>query len=261
MRQCAQVKRWRLIVRNLAFAVTPESLCQLLAPAGFVWEAHLPRNERGQSRGFGFVAFVRREEAERALALFNGTQLCGRPVALDWALAKDRYSQVAPFACYPLPLPGRHAPGARSHRPRGVRSCCAVCWRACAALAGCRASECAAPPVREAEPACRRCTRPGRRASRPSSQPDVQLPKKGRWGERGCGSLLAHASTSLSPCCLALRKRCLNRTRSRALSPVLALSAGRARFAGASCRSSGCRTPQGEAACSSRSAACTGGAQ
>ena len=90
----AQMKRWRLIVRNLAFAVTPESLRRDFSAAGFVWEAHLPRNERGQSRGFGFVAFVRREEAERALALFNGKALSGRPVAVDWALSKDRYSKA-----------------------------------------------------------------------------------------------------------------------------------------------------------------------
>lgn len=65
------------------------------AAAGFVWECRLPRNEKAQSRGFCFVAFARRDEAEKAIKLFTGGTILGRPVAVDWAVAKDRFESAA----------------------------------------------------------------------------------------------------------------------------------------------------------------------
>lgn len=90
-----QVRRWRLIVRNLPFKATEQIISKEFSAAGFVWECRLPRNEKGQSRGFCFVAFTRRDEAEKAIALFTGGSILGRPVAVDWAVAKDRYESAA----------------------------------------------------------------------------------------------------------------------------------------------------------------------
>lgn len=68
----AHVKRWRLIVRNLAFTVTEEDLRNAFASAGFVWEVKVPRTPDGKSRGFAFVGFLSRHEAEAGIALQNG---------------------------------------------------------------------------------------------------------------------------------------------------------------------------------------------
>lgn len=86
-------KRWRLIVRNLAFRVDEATLREVFSAAGFVWEAHVPLKPNGAQRGFGFVAYTRRADAQCAIEMFNGKALEGRPLAVDWALAKDEYNK------------------------------------------------------------------------------------------------------------------------------------------------------------------------
>ena len=54
--------------------------------AGFVWEVHVPLKPDGKHRGFGFVSYTRRAHAEKAMELFNGRFLSGRPIAVDWCV-------------------------------------------------------------------------------------------------------------------------------------------------------------------------------
>ncbi len=70
---------------------TEEHLRQAFAPAGFVWELSLPRSASGRGRGFAFVGFTCKAHAERAVKLVNATVVAGRPVAVDWAVAKGQY--------------------------------------------------------------------------------------------------------------------------------------------------------------------------
>ena len=62
-------------------------------PAGFVWELTLPRSASGRGRGFAFVGFTCKAHAERGIKLVNGQAVAGRPVAVDWAVAKAQYGQ------------------------------------------------------------------------------------------------------------------------------------------------------------------------
>ena len=87
----AQIRRWRLIVRNVAFSVSDATLRQLFCSVGFVWDVHLPKQETGRARGFAFVAYTCRAHAERAIASLNGAVLAGRAIAVDWALSKRHY--------------------------------------------------------------------------------------------------------------------------------------------------------------------------
>lgn len=82
------LKRWRLVVRNLSFKATEADIRAAFAPAGFIWEVTLPLSAEGKPRGFAFVGFICRSHAERAIKLVNGTAVGGRPVAVDWAVAK-----------------------------------------------------------------------------------------------------------------------------------------------------------------------------
>lgn len=82
-------------------------------PAGFVWELALPRSATGRGRGFAFVGFTQRAHAERAIKLVNGQAVAGRPVAVDWAVAKAQFGQQAGGeggegggAPAPAPVPG-----------------------------------------------------------------------------------------------------------------------------------------------------------
>eukprot|EP00887_Chlorella_sp_A99_P007721 scaffold20.g7721.t1 len=87
------LKRWRLVVRNLPFAATEADLHAAFGPAGCVWEATLPRRLDGAPRGFAFVGFTSKAAAERGIRLVNGQRVAGRPVAVDWAVAKAQYDQ------------------------------------------------------------------------------------------------------------------------------------------------------------------------
>lgn len=44
----------------------------------------------GKSRGFGFVAFKAKADAERAIATMNGEWLGGRPLRVNWANQKNQ---------------------------------------------------------------------------------------------------------------------------------------------------------------------------
>jgi nucleolar protein 4 len=72
--------------------VTEDAMLKLLAPAGFLWEVKIPRNPDGRAQGFGFAAFTCKAHAEKAIQLANGKLLMGRPVAVDWAVAKAQYA-------------------------------------------------------------------------------------------------------------------------------------------------------------------------
>lgn len=101
----SKLKQLRLIVRNLPFQVTEATLRQLFSPAGFVWEVTIPRKPDGLSKGFAFIGFTSRMDAERAIKLVNGKLVAKRPVAVDWAVAKKEYeAAVAPAT--PSSVPG-----------------------------------------------------------------------------------------------------------------------------------------------------------
>ena len=51
----------------------------------------MPRSSTGRGRGFAFVGFTCKAHAERGIKLVNGQAVAGRPVAVDWAVAKAQY--------------------------------------------------------------------------------------------------------------------------------------------------------------------------
>jgi RNA recognition motif-containing protein len=49
----------------------------------------------GKLKGYAFVGYLTRGEAARALQQFNGQQLNGRPIAVDWLVPKAQYAEQA----------------------------------------------------------------------------------------------------------------------------------------------------------------------
>ncbi|XP_063164427.1 RNA-binding protein 28 [Candoia aspera] len=84
-------KKARLIVRNLSFKCTEDDLKSVFAPFGTVLEATLPRKPDGKLRGFAFVQFRNVLEAGKALKGMNMKEIKERPVAVDWAVAREKY--------------------------------------------------------------------------------------------------------------------------------------------------------------------------
>ena len=59
----------KIYVGNLPFSVTQEKLKELFAPYGEITEATVIADKfSGRSKGFGFVTFVKKEDAKKAVA-------------------------------------------------------------------------------------------------------------------------------------------------------------------------------------------------
>uniref|UniRef100_A0A9L0SES9 RNA-binding protein 28 n=1 Tax=Equus caballus TaxID=9796 RepID=A0A9L0SES9_HORSE len=87
-------KKARLIIRNLSFKCSEDDLKTIFAQFGAVLEVNIPRKPDGKMRGFAFVQFKNLLEAGKALKSMNMKEIKGRTVAVDWAVAKDKYKNT-----------------------------------------------------------------------------------------------------------------------------------------------------------------------
>ncbi|BBN20117.1 RNA-binding protein 18 [Marchantia polymorpha subsp. ruderalis] len=76
----------KLYIGNLDHRVTEYHVIKLFSPFGkirceeYMWHTHGPK--RGEPRGFAFVEYSKREDAERAKASMNGRLAFGRPLVV-----------------------------------------------------------------------------------------------------------------------------------------------------------------------------------
>nr|XP_045016826.1 RNA-binding protein 28 [Jaculus jaculus] len=87
-------KKARLIIRNLSFKCSEDDLKTVFAQFGAVLEINIPRKPDGKMRGFAFVQFKNLLEAGKALKGMNMREIKGRTVAVDWAVAKDKFKDT-----------------------------------------------------------------------------------------------------------------------------------------------------------------------
>ncbi|XP_031284877.1 multiple RNA-binding domain-containing protein 1 isoform X2 [Pistacia vera] len=74
----------KILVRNVAFEATEKDLRQLFSPFGQLKSLRLPM-KFGNHRGFAFVEFVTKQEAQNALQALSSTHLYGRHLVLERA--------------------------------------------------------------------------------------------------------------------------------------------------------------------------------
>lgn len=74
--------------------MTAAELQEKFAQYGTVSESTLVKDANGRSRGFAFVQLDSKEAANHAMQRLNGTQIGGRAVAVDWALAKSKFLEA-----------------------------------------------------------------------------------------------------------------------------------------------------------------------
>lgn len=80
----------KLYVGNLSFQTSSEDLQQLFAQAGTVESATVVEDrDTGRSRGFGFVEMASKEDGEKAIEQFNGTDLNGRNLTVNEARPRE----------------------------------------------------------------------------------------------------------------------------------------------------------------------------
>ncbi|KAJ7554372.1 hypothetical protein O6H91_06G137600 [Diphasiastrum complanatum] len=75
----------KIIVRNVAFEATAKDLRQLFLPFGQIKSLRLPKKFDGTHRGFAFLEFSTKQEAQNAVEALMSTHLYGRHLILEWA--------------------------------------------------------------------------------------------------------------------------------------------------------------------------------
>ena len=82
-------KSAKILVRNIPFEATRKEVRQLFSTFGQLKMVRLPQKygrQQGEHRGFGFVEFITKEDAKRAVeALGHSTHLYGRRLVMEWA--------------------------------------------------------------------------------------------------------------------------------------------------------------------------------
>ncbi|KJA26549.1 hypothetical protein HYPSUDRAFT_198832 [Hypholoma sublateritium FD-334 SS-4] len=75
----------KMIVKNVPFEATRKDIRDLFGSHGHLKSVRLPKKFDSRSRGFAFLEFVSRHEAENAFAALRHTHLLGRHLVLEWA--------------------------------------------------------------------------------------------------------------------------------------------------------------------------------
>jgi RNA recognition motif-containing protein len=114
----------RLFVGNLPYSATEAALREHFSAIGPLSYIYLPLDrESGKPRGFAFVEFSERAQAEEAIRKFNNQLFMGRPLAVNEAREREDRPQGAPSRPYipsrdPLEPPGGgERPAGRSFGP------------------------------------------------------------------------------------------------------------------------------------------------
>ena len=106
----------RLFVGNLSYSTTEADLRTYFGTVAAPSQVVLPVDrETGRPRGFAFIEYVERPDAEQAIQRFNGQVFNGRPLAVSEARAREDRGPGGPprFSGPPGPRPG----GFSSPRP------------------------------------------------------------------------------------------------------------------------------------------------
>ncbi|KAH8402393.1 hypothetical protein KR009_011812 [Drosophila setifemur] len=86
-----QKKKARLIVRNISYKSTEQSLREHFSQWGKLEDVHILKRGDGKLVGCAFVQYETINQATKAILHSNGKDLMERKIFVDWALGKNEY--------------------------------------------------------------------------------------------------------------------------------------------------------------------------
>nr|GEW71773.1 polyadenylate-binding protein 7 [Tanacetum cinerariifolium] len=135
--QISKCQGSNVYVKNIDDDVTENELQECFSQCGTITSAKLMVNEKGISKGFGFVCFSTPDEATKAVNTFNGYMFHGKPLYVAIAQRKEErqaqlqihYAQrmagiASPPAIVPSGYPPFYYPGIfpQMYQPMSIRS-------------------------------------------------------------------------------------------------------------------------------------------
>ena len=80
----------KLYVGNMSFDTTEEQLRTMFAEAGTVVTVDVIKDrDTGNPKGFGFIMMASQADAAKAISMFNGKEVGGRPLTVNTAKARE----------------------------------------------------------------------------------------------------------------------------------------------------------------------------
>ena len=80
----------KIFVGNLPYTVSDKDLSELFSPYGEISEAVVIKEKHsGRSKGFGFVTFINKESADKAVSEMNDKEFQGRSIKVSEARPMD----------------------------------------------------------------------------------------------------------------------------------------------------------------------------
>ncbi|XP_011500807.1 PREDICTED: RNA-binding protein 28 [Ceratosolen solmsi marchali] len=88
-----EIKKARIIIRNLSFKTTEENIRHLYEPFGDIEEIKLLKRPDGTLVGCGFVQFKNVNDASKAIFKTNKSEFLGRTISCEWSIPKSEFVQ------------------------------------------------------------------------------------------------------------------------------------------------------------------------
>ena len=84
----------KIFVGSLSWSTDDQGLRDAFEQFGVIEDARvITDRDTGRSRGFGFVTFANKDEAENAISAMDGTELDGRTIRVNEAKDRERRPQ------------------------------------------------------------------------------------------------------------------------------------------------------------------------
>ena len=83
-----------MIIRNLSFKATEDDIRKTFSQFGNIVNINLPKNEKGQLKGFAFISFDSVGASLKAIKQVNGKEILKRAIAVDFSLPKQAYDEI-----------------------------------------------------------------------------------------------------------------------------------------------------------------------